>query len=64
MDAQHIEKQLLAEADKAEEAWLAEEDEAKKLMRKQIWTRKRDALESFRCQQVAAGEDPNQGCKA
>ena len=63
MDPQRIEAKLLRDVNKAEKAWLAEEDEAKSEKLEKIWLRAREELNSFQRQQVAGGEDSNQGCQ-
>ena len=58
MDAQQMEAKLFAEVKKAEEAWVAEDDEDKAPRRKRIWEKAEERLDNFRRQQVAGGEDP------
>ena len=63
MDAQQVEDKLTREAKEAWEAYLAEKDPARSEKLEKRWNKAQDALDSFRRQQVAGGEDSNQGCK-
>ena len=63
MDAQRMEAKLEADVNKTEAAWLAEKDPVNKEGLWLLLKDARDELKSFRRQQVAGGEDPNQGCK-
>ena len=49
----------MGDVNKAEAAWLAEMFPANKGL---IWKLAKDELNSFRRQQWAGGEGPNQGC--
>ena len=59
------EAQLVADVEKAKQEWMAEADSARRSILQLIWERAEERLESFRNsrQQVAGGEDPDQGCK-
>ena len=63
MDAQHMEAKLLEEANAAWKAYYAEKDPARSDKLEKRWNKAQDALERFRGQQVAGGENLNQGCK-
>ena len=58
MDAQQVEDELTRGAKEAWEAYLAEKDPARSAKLKKRWNKAQDALDSFRRQQVAGGEDP------
>ena len=63
MDAQHMEAKLSREAKEAWEAYLAEKDPARSDKLEKRWNEAKGELNSFRRQQVAGGEGPQQGCK-
>ena len=63
MDAQQLEAKLLEAVEKAETAWLDEKDEDLAPKREKIYMRAKDELERFQNQQVAGGEDYDQGCR-
>ena len=60
-DLQQMEAKLLEEVEEAKKAWLAEKDEAIASRCKDIYMQAKEELDSFRRQQVARGEDLNQG---
>ncbi len=63
MDAQDMENKLLAEVREARKALLDEVDSAKKDELRMMWREAKEELNIFRRQQVAGGEDAEQGCK-
>ena len=63
MDAQQLEGKLEEDVEKAWAAYMAEEDPVKSTKLEKRWNEAKDELNSFRRQQVAGGEDSNQGCK-
>ena len=63
MDAQQLEAKLVGEVKAAKDALLAEMNPANKAELRMMWKEAKDDLNSFRRQQVAGGEDPDQGCR-
>ena len=63
MDAEHYLEKLEIHVKEAKKAWLNEKDPDKSSKLQIIWKEAEDRLERFETQQVAGGEDPNQGCK-
>ena len=63
MDAQQLEAKLVGEVKAAKDALLAEMNPANKAELRMMWKEAKADLNSFRRQQVAGGEDPNQGCR-
>ena len=62
MDLQQMEAKLSREVEEAKKAWLAEKDEDIAPRCKDIYMQAKQELDSFRRQQVAGGEDAEQGC--
>ena len=58
-----MEAKLLEDVKEAKKALLDEVDPAKKEELRMMWNEAKGELNSFRRQQVAGGEYPNQGCK-
>ena len=63
MDAQQLEDKLVGDVKAGREALLAEVDPVNKAELRIMWKEAKDELNSFRRQQVAGGEDSNQGCR-
>ena len=59
------EAQLVADVEKAKQEWRAAADSVQRSISQLVWDRAEERLDRFRNsrQQVAGGEDPNQGCK-
>ncbi len=63
MDAQQLEVKLMEEVEEAWKSFEAEGDPIRSSKLEMRWQEAKAELNIFRRQQVAGGEDPNQGCK-
>ena len=63
MNAQHMEATLVGDVKEAKQAWRAEKDPVNKEGLWLMWEEAKKELNSFRRQQAAGGEGPNQGCR-
>ena len=63
MDVQQLKNELVEDVEKAWAAYEAEKDPVRSSKLKERWRQAKEELDSFRRQQGAGGEGPQQGCK-